>query len=373
MPQSAQRKFVPTRETRRDNTASALPLRCRHGYSTVAPTKRKRDRSESDDDFTSTDSEESTDLEDALESDWDSDSSEETTPSQPQLSSDLKNLTHQLADRTLPALTQWISSARYIPPPTHRIPPQKRSKTSRPTILMETQDPTSPSTILILPIDGYLPLACPFSISNPSLHKSCTLQHPLHSIPDLLKHLKTHHPNPFYCPICGQTFDNEPTCDSHIRVRSCTRKEFDIVRGVSPSQLRMIIERDNRHQPEEDRWRRIYKVLFPGAERPRPGEAYLRQGLPLAVAMARDYWEGNGARLVGEYLAEVGRLNSGGDEKIQIAGEEGVSALCKVVGRELVHRVVAGYGRTGGQTGVDGNAAGLDEDRWENAKAEPQD
>ncbi|CAP71691.1 uncharacterized protein PODANS_6_6490 [Podospora anserina S mat+] len=351
---------------RREKT-SALNPSSRHRDSIRPATGRKRYRHESHDDVTSTHSVESTDLEDALESDCGSVSPDETASLlQPHLPKDLQHLACQLAGQTFPVVSQWMNSARYIPPPTIRIPPPKRSKTSSPTprsILMETSDPSDPSTVLIFRIDGYYPLPCPFAISNPSHHGFCNLQHRLRSISDVVQHLIKHHPNPFYCPICSQTFANEPTCDSHIRERTCKPRSLDISKGVSQSTLREIIRRDKPHLPEEDRWRNIYRILLPGNKPPGRGTAYISQGLPLAVAMTRDYWEQHGRRIVGEYLAKVGS-----DGSVPTTGDEEVSMLCEIVERELVELVIAEHARKNCQISEVGEGVG--EDKWVTVKAE---
>lgn len=316
----------------------ALRLRDGHGDSTLSPAGRKRCRSESDDALSATDSEEGSSLEEALKNDLDSDCSGNTMPLQQGLSEDFKRVIHLLVDWIFPTLSQWADSACYIHPPEYRIPPRKRSRglngRSR-SIFIETEDSDDPSTILILRIDGYFHLACPYFVSDPSHHESCMLEHDLRSIADLIRHLGQYHPNPFYCPICGQIFDNDLARDRHIRTRSCVCREFDPARGVSRSQLRKIIEEDDRSRREDERWRRIYAHVFPRAERPRRSAAYLGQGLPLAVSMARDYWDSHGRELVEEYLAKEGL--SGAE---QFTGG-GFWTLCELSGQGLIQRVIA--------------------------------
>lgn len=319
-------------------TSLALRFRNRLREHTLSQAGQKRPWSESDDDLSTTDSEEASSLEDALDSDQDTDSGEDMTPPQPTLSDQTKRAARRLADQVLPEFSRWMVSARYIQPPEHRIPPRKRSRGSNPkppSILIETQDPADPSTILILRVDGYFRLACPFFVSHPAHHESCALEHDLCSISDLFKHLATCHPSVAYCPICGQVFDRELARDLHIRASVCACRDFDPPQGVSRSQLRTIVREDDTNQRESRRWRRIYSLLLPGADRPPRGAAYLDEGLPLAVAMAGDYWASRGRRAVEEYLA-----GEGSSEKGEIRGER-VEAFCELAGRELVRCVVA--------------------------------
>ncbi|KAK4201043.1 hypothetical protein QBC40DRAFT_279027 [Triangularia verruculosa] len=376
MSEPAHERSVPVRGIRRGTNSTIRHLRHPYGDTVGSSRSRKRDRFEAIDNLSPSDSEESYDLEDAIKSSWDSDSSEDTALSRHRLSRELENtylqdLMHQLADRAFPALSQWITAARYIVPPAFRISSPKRSRSSSDrSILMETSDPNDPSTILILRVDGYFPLACPFAVFDPSLHRSCNLQHHLRSIVDVIKHLQKHHPNPFYCPICGEIFDSEPAGDRHIRVRSCAPRVLDITKGVSLSTLMTIIRRDYRarHQPEEDRWWRIYSILFPDAERQQHGDAYLEEGLPLAVSMARDFWGQHGRRFVGEYLAEV--KGSSSDMNERILGEEGISTIGEMVGRELIQRVIAHYVKGGDQCSVSKSGGKENEDGWVIMKAE---
>jgi len=107
----------------------------------------------------------------------------------------------------------------------------------------------------------------------------------------------------------------------------------------------------------------MYKVLFPSSKRPNHIAAYLGEGMPLAMSMARDYWDLNGRDIVEDYLADDGV--AGGAE---IAKQE-VSVLCSLVGKELVQRVVAG-GLGGEIAKVAGDVGSVDEAGWESVKVD---
>jgi len=202
--------------------------------------REKRHRPWCEDDFS--DSEETSSSADTLDSSQDSGYSNNATTRQQQTLELRSTHVSHIADRAFPAFCKYISKAYYIKPPDYRIPTRKRR-----CVLLETEDPSHPSIILVVRVDGYLPLACPVSSS------SCALQHSLRSIPDVIKHLTKHHPNPIYCPICGDLFDMDLSRDTHIQGRSCTRREFNIANGVSRSQLEEIVEEDDRNQCEEER------------------------------------------------------------------------------------------------------------------------
>lgn len=314
--------------------STSLPLRSDHLI--VLPTGRKRHRFESDDDPSATDTEGSSDSEEGPKADIDGDWCRVSQTLPPK---NTQELSRRLADQIFPLLHRWMDTARYTRPPDYRIKPRKRSKKSSsgtsPSILIESEDPADPSNILISGVDGYFRIACPFSVQDPSRYESCALEYDLRSISDLIKHLGKCHPHPFYCPICGQIFGSDLACNKHVRKRSCARRNFDIVKGVPCGRLQNIAEEDNRNRPEDERWRRIYALVFPTAERPLHGAGYLGEGLPLAVAMARDYWSLHGRELAMAYLSEEG---SSGEVKIE--GER-FSTFCRQVDEQLVQRVIA--------------------------------
>lgn len=231
-----------------------------------------------------------------------------------------------------------------------------------PSLLMETQDPEDPSTILILRVDGCFHLACPLFASNPARYESCPQKHSIRSIRDLIHHLKKHHPHPIYCSVCGQLFGDELTRDRHIRALSCVCRKFDVERGVTRSQLSKIMEKDDRNRREEERWQHIYMLVFPEAEEPPPGAVYIQDGAALAASMARDYWDLRGRRLADEYV-QAGIL--GGNQK---SSDQEATALFKFARRELVQRVTEHSRKN--ECGLLGGATELEQGGWEAVKLE---
>lgn len=333
---SEQTALIKTEES----SPQRLTIRLRLGYQQPSrrPTARKRCWSETDDDVSTADSESSLDGNPEKES---QDSHQGVlTDSQRCLSNNKKESVNLLVNFVYPLVVQSITSTRYIRPPEHRIPPRKRQRTSRDpqsSILMETQDPNDPSMILILRVTDYAHLACPLFVANPARHKQCLVQHSLRSISSLIAHLKRDHPDPIYCPICGELFDNEFERDDHIRARSCDCHDFDITRGVPPLQGLRIEEEDDQNLREEDRWRHIYHILFPTAKLPRRRAVYLDRGVPLAISMAKDYWRKNGRELVEKYLSEKSEGDSDGELR---PSDLTASDVYGLVGRGLVQRVI---------------------------------
>ncbi len=230
---------------------------------------------------------------------------------------------------------KWKVGVRYIAPPEHRIPPRKRVRAleSEPRILLETEDPDDPGLAVLQRIDGYFHLACPFYIANPVRHRQCLLGHELKTIEDLIEHLGKHHPKPFYCPSCGQIFQSSLKRDDHMRDRLCEIRQHVNVEGVTDYQHAKLVRRDDPSQREEDRWLRVYKIVFPGANKPRRSAAYLKDGMGLTVSLIRDYWVRHGRECVKDYLYNCGLPHSNQPDK-----DPGVEQLQRLVLVDLIQK-----------------------------------
>jgi hypothetical protein len=352
----------PTESKVEPGTILSIGSRDSFGASAAVRSGRKHCPSEQEEGLDTTDSESSNESADELESNQCKTIRVKHSLSPP--SEALKQTALKLADQALPSCSQWIASARYIRPPEYRIPPRKRrmGQGTPPSLLMETQDPDDPSTILIQRVDGCFHLACPLFVSNPTRYESCPREHSIRSIEELFHHLENYHPHPIYCPVCGQFFDDEFARDRHIRALSCVARNFLIEKGVTRTQLGRMAKKDNRNRHEEERWRRIYQVLFPEAEKPPRESAYLQEVVPLALSMARDYWDTRGRGIVDEYLQ--GRVLEGGWKP----DEREVLVLFELAGTLLVRRVAEDAGKD--QNGVLKSTEEVAEEEWEAMKPE---
>src|SRR5688572_19530437 len=117
----------------------------------------------------SSDSEDLSDLEHQFGTDESSDDVTEASSLLPLVIPEkIRALATVFTDMIVPRVKRWIRSAHYITPPDYRIPLSKRPRTSNDQtspIFVESHDPDS-STILVLPVDGYFRLACPFFVRD---------------------------------------------------------------------------------------------------------------------------------------------------------------------------------------------------------------
>jgi hypothetical protein len=267
------------------------------------------------------------------------DSIEESPLSNPVILRKTKGLATIIADWAARQVHEWINSARYITPPDYRIPISKRPRTENNApsqIFIELQNSNS-STISVLPIDGYFPLACPFFVLDPDQYESCTLEHNLRSISNVIRHLRKHHSpaHRYYCSYCGRSFDNGNARDDHVRDFICTRHAVKRENAVPRQVLQLIYRKDDRRCREVSRWLQIYATIFPQEVQPSQEAVYLQRGLPLTISMVCDYWSSNGSRLVREFLKDP-QVSTG--EELSM---EEVTMLCRLTGAELSRRIIA--------------------------------
>ncbi|KAH6867276.1 hypothetical protein B0T10DRAFT_451889, partial [Thelonectria olida] len=203
-------------------------------------------------------------------------------------------------------------------------PPHKRSGTPkwRPdsTHLVGMEDSSDAELVAELVVVSRIdhptrrvPLACPFYVSDPKKYQGCLLQFKQQSIGGLISHIQYHHAQPFYCPICRETFDTVIHRDDHVLEDTCELRDPKPIDGIGQYQIARLAGRDKPHRDEAQRWQRIWRSLFPDAEP--PPSPYLDQGRGLAVLMAREFWEVQGQRCVSEVLESKSMLKGQADEK----------------------------------------------------------
>ncbi|KAH7009713.1 hypothetical protein EDB80DRAFT_572751 [Ilyonectria destructans] len=111
--------------------------------------------------------------------------------------------------------------------------------------------------------------ACPFFKKNP-LHfrewRSCPGPGwgTTHRVKE---HLYRSHLLPITCPRCHEAFGSEKTQLEHLTAeKPCQKREKPKLEGVDSSTEKILRSRKHmqKHKTEEDRWREIYIILFPG-------------------------------------------------------------------------------------------------------------
>lgn len=230
----------------------------------------------------------------------------------------------------------WIASAQYVVPSDNRLSPRKRARTSfwksQPAHLEEKEDQKGLQPGVVSCLHGYLHLACPFYISNPTVYQKCLLQHDFQSIEDVIRHLRKHHTEPPYCPICRQTFDKVVERDGHIYARKCELRSPNDIGGLNEHQKSMLAKRDKLHLGVMERWLRIWTTVFPNAKPHR--SPYLENGIERKVTMIRDLWTRTGRNFLTRYLVHHGLLRLH-----QVDEERAITALCRLTLDELLRKV----------------------------------
>ncbi|KPM43048.1 hypothetical protein AK830_g3522 [Neonectria ditissima] len=144
-------------------------------------------------------------------------------------------------------------------------------------------------------------LSCPFELRRPERYQACLKQGGFSSIRNLLRHLWAAHRLPYYCPICGKVFTESGACDDHIRKNTCDLRADTKVEGVSASQLRRLGRISDPFQSKEKQWYSIWKILFPGADRPLV--PHISSKVEKCIRLLRNYWLKDGQDVVSSFLA----------------------------------------------------------------------
>ncbi|KAK1760220.1 hypothetical protein QBC47DRAFT_355423 [Echria macrotheca] len=120
--------------------------------------------------------------------------------------------------------------------------------------------------------------ACPFVKRDPFNHQKC-LGLKLGKLSYVKQHLLRCHCAETSCPRCGKRFPGENSTteyNKHLNQEQiCDRRSFSL-KGKMPSDVRdkVIDEKSRKHDEngrkleDEERWYRVYQMLFRGAERP---------------------------------------------------------------------------------------------------------
>ena len=139
-------------------------------------------------------------------------------------------------------------------------------------------------------------LTCPFWKLDPSKYWNCFSKE-LRETRDIKQHLQRRH-TPIYCEKCLTIFGNEQRKDEHIEHVDCRFTPGKKLEGVTYKQKSQL-SRSPRGTVEE-RWLKIWEILFPGM--PRPSSIYVLPDQGEVICQLRDVFD---RHLVGIMVDEL--------------------------------------------------------------------
>lgn len=221
--------------------------------------------------------------------------------------------------------------------------PSKRRKIST-----EKEDPNATG----------LSLACPYYKRDRFRHSKC-LFFDLTKISYVKQHLRRHHMQPHYCPLCGQSFNKLEDQRAHIRLLQCARRDFEEPDGINEDQSKKLESRVNRKWSLEQQWFSIWDIVFPGVERPQ--SPYTEGPIHEILSSLRQFLRERGPEIV------VENLRSREELPYDIANEErDLDALLRTTEYRLMNRLIDDFSDSysndsnGSQGNVSSNPERLD-------------
>lgn len=170
--------------------------------------------------------------------------------------------------------------------------------------------------------------ACPFFHKDPTRYWTC-LADTTTTIQGVKRHLWCHHSQPYYCPVCYDTFPLSSKRDAHIKQRACEKREVIRFDGMTPEQKALISTRC-RGNSGAAQWRGIWNVLFG-----RPAgvlEPFLPPVLAWNVKLVAEFWKARGREITEEFLGDM----EIGAAACQDGDYSAISGLVNVALKDLV-------------------------------------
>ncbi|KAI1857967.1 hypothetical protein JX265_010997 [Neoarthrinium moseri] len=139
--------------------------------------------------------------------------------------------------------------------------------------------------------------ACPYFQHDPRrhcTHRSC-VGPGWPSIHRLKEHLFRRHRLPSHmCPRCREPMDNDEALEEHLRSDiPCTKRDVIRVQGIDDAQEKKLKERKKTSASltEEQKWKDIYVILFPQANKNALPSPYYENGDPVSYAKSAEQWK----------------------------------------------------------------------------------
>ncbi|RDL29978.1 uncharacterized protein BP5553_10605 [Venustampulla echinocandica] len=185
--------------------------------------------------------------------------------------------------------------------------------------------------------------ACPFrkcdaNTYNIYSYRVCALSH-WKTIARVKEHLYRCHQVAPHCKRCWQTFKNQQQLDTHLTVAAqeiCEIRPGNSPEGITPEIERRLRSRKKSHpnQTDEERWKDIYKLLFPNATVPSPYFEIVQDEPPSSpdsreLANYEGYLRRELPRLVRSNIEEVVRRETQPLEAVLVGSLVGIIQDCQ--------------------------------------------
>jgi hypothetical protein len=140
-------------------------------------------------------------------------------------------------------------------------------------------------------------LACPFWKLDSKKHWECFLKK-LDTISHLKMHLDRRHTPKFYCDRCYSIFENRERKEEHLSIVNCRFSRDAKLDGITREQKDELSRK--RRGSAEERWFKVWDILFPSI--PRPLSIYQHPNQPEMLCQIRELGQQHG---VGIFLDEI--------------------------------------------------------------------
>jgi len=129
--------------------------------------------------------------------------------------------------------------------------------------------------------------ACPFVKRYPGRYQEC-YSHVLKDSSRVKQHLRVSksHQLPIYCPRCSETFESDSLRDAHLR-GTCVSHPEKMWEGITTEQRQQLNKRSQSSDTEEERWFKVWDILFRGV--PRPSTPYIDASLAEELQVFREH------------------------------------------------------------------------------------
>ncbi|KAH8645768.1 hypothetical protein BX600DRAFT_534207 [Xylariales sp. PMI_506] len=174
-------------------------------------------------------------------------------------------------------------------------------------------------------------LACPFWKRNPIKYQRC-FHMQLVNTGRVKQHMQRKH-TPIYCQVCLVIFRDEDVLEAHLLEYACTRNPEAQLDGLSHKQRSAISAKVKDACNEEQKWFKIWDIVFP--EHQRPSSPFIDDRLSACCSLFREHWQNHGPDILLQEMRASESHNLTQDVDVDLNEETRNRALRQVFARGL--------------------------------------